>query len=347
MAALSIRTLRRQEREAWLELLDGWEMRDGWRGRDFFRRPIDGDPTFADENVWVAADGGRLVACVQIFPRRLRLCGAAVPTGGIGSVFTRPELRGSGIASALLERSLVAMRERGMELSLLFAARHAFYGRLGFALWPRSRPLLLRGEAAVRPGPTGAGAPFDAARDLGEVAVLHAQYSAPFAGTVVRDAALWRSSLALAGNPGEEFRVARDAAGRLAAYARAIVLEGFFMVAEWGRRPDAAEVLADLAAGLLVPRAPDPLERADRPSSELRKLLVAPTPPDAELYAALARRGVEVRHFEERGAMLRCLDAEALARRLAVARQSGESPGAFLQRLIPHERFCFWPSDRF
>jgi len=343
MAGLSIRTLRRDEREAWLELLDGWEMRDGWRGRDFFRRPIDGDPTFSDDNVWVADDGGRLVACVQIFPRRVRVRGVAVPTGGIGSVFTRPELRGSGIASALLERSLAAMRERGMELSLLFAARHAFYARLGFRLWPRARPLLLRGEAAL----PAAGAPFDPERDFGEVAALHAAYSAPFDGTLVRDAALWRSSLALAGNPGEEFRVARDAAGRLAAYVRAIVLEGFFMVAEWARRPDATEALADLAAGLLVPRAPDPLERAERPSSELRKLLVAPTPPDAELYAALERRGVEVRSFEERGAMLLCLDADALARRAATARLAGEAPADLLQRLLPDDRFCFWPSDRF
>ena len=345
MPVPGVRTLRRDERETWLELLDGWELGDGWRGRDFFRRPIEHDPTFADENVWVAADAGRLVACVQIFPRRLRLRGAAVPTGGIGSVFTRPELRGSGVASALLERSLVAMRERGMELSLLFAARHAFYGRLGWGLWPRRRPLLLRTEATAASAP--AGALFDAARDLGEVAALHEEYSAPFDGTVVRDAALWRSSLVLAGNPREEFRIARDASGRLAAYARAVVLEGFFMIAEWARRPEATGALADLAAGLLAPREADPLERPGRPSSELRKLLVAPTPPDPELFHALEQRGVEVKSFDERGAMLQCLDADALARRLGEKRRPDEGEGAFLERMIPHDRFCFWPSDRF
>jgi GNAT superfamily N-acetyltransferase len=347
MPTYSIRTLRRDEREAWLELLDGWELRDGWRGRDFFRRPIEHDPTFADDNVWVAADAGRLVACVQIFPRLLRVRGTAVPTGGIGSVFTRPETRGSGVASALLERSLAVMPERGMELSLLFAARHVFYGRVGFGLWPRSRPLLLRGDATAPPEPGRAGSRFVPARDLAAVAALQAEYSAPFDGTVVRDSALWQGSLALAGNPGEEFRVARDADGRLAAYARALVLEGFFMIGEWARRPDAAAALANLVVGLLAPRQADPLEREGRPSTELRKLLVAPTPPDAALYAALEKRGVEVKSFDERGAMLHCLDADALARRLGESRRSGEDPRAFLQRMIPSDRFCFWPSDRF
>ena len=345
MTAPTIRTLRSEEREAWLALLDGWELRDGWRGCDFFRRPIEHDPTFADENVWVAEQDGRLVACAQIFPRLLRLRGAAVPTGGIGSVFTRPEARAGGVASALLERSLTAMRERGMELSLLFAARHAFYGRLGWQLLPRPRPLLVRGEAAAPPAGRG-GEPFDRARDVKQVAALYAAYSAPFDGTVVRDAAMWHASLQLAGNPHEEFRVARDAAG-IAAYVRSFVLEGFFMAGEWARRPDAVEELADLVAGLLEPRTPDPLERSDRPSAELRKLLVAPTPADDELYDALRARGVEVRSFDERGAMLQCLDAEALARRLGEPRRPGEGPAAFLRRLVPAERFCFWPSDRF
>jgi hypothetical protein len=43
---MDIRTLEAGERDAWLDLLDGWEMPDGWRGRDFFRRWIDHDPTW-------------------------------------------------------------------------------------------------------------------------------------------------------------------------------------------------------------------------------------------------------------------------------------------------------------
>mgnify|MGYP003446902113 CR=1 FL=1 len=95
---MEIRTLARDEREALLELLDGWSLPDGWRGRDFFRRYVERDPTFADENVWVAAEAGRLLSCVQVFPRPLRVAGVEVPAGGIGSVFTRDDARRRGLA---------------------------------------------------------------------------------------------------------------------------------------------------------------------------------------------------------------------------------------------------------
>ena len=150
---MQIRTLCGDEHEALLDLLDGWELPDGWRGRDFFRRYLEDDPGFADENVWLAEDAGRLVSCVQIFPRRLRLGSAAVSTGGIGSVFTRPEARGSGIASELLERAALAMRERGMLLSLLFSSRFHFYERVGWISWPGSRTLLRPHQARVQRSP--------------------------------------------------------------------------------------------------------------------------------------------------------------------------------------------------
>src|SRR4029453_16203186 len=57
-ASVEIRTLRRDEREALLELLDGWPLADGWRGRDFFRRYLEADPTYEDANVFVAGGGG-------------------------------------------------------------------------------------------------------------------------------------------------------------------------------------------------------------------------------------------------------------------------------------------------
>ena len=120
---MELRTLRRSEREPLLDLLDLWQMPDGWQGRNFFRRYLEDDPSFADENVWVAVDAGRLVSCVQIFPRPLCIGGKAVPAGGIGSVFTLPDHRRNGIAEALLNRAVEAMSRAGFEISLLFAAR--------------------------------------------------------------------------------------------------------------------------------------------------------------------------------------------------------------------------------
>jgi GNAT superfamily N-acetyltransferase len=352
-----IRLLRDDEREALVALLDGWDTPDGWPGSagDLFRRYLDRDPTFAPRNVVVAERAGRLVGCVQIFPRalRARAGGAAdgplvaVPVGGIGSVFTRPEARGRGVASALLERAVAEMRTRGLELSVLFASRHAFYERLGWQLVPRPRALWLRGDDAATPSRPADR--FDAARDLADAFALHEAHSGARAGTWLRDAAFFRAQLAFAGNPGEDFLLARDASGHLLAYARAAVLEGVLLATELARRPepDAAEALADLVLALLQPLERDPLAPPGRSSAALRSLLVAPCLEDRALLDALVRRRVDCKPFASRDAMLRLVDAEALARRIAVPRAPGEDDAAWLGRAFPPQRLVLWPADRF
>ena len=350
MSDASIRTLREDERESVLALLDEWPLSDGWRGRDYFRRYIECDPTYVDENFWVAEQRGRLVACVQIFPRLLRVRGATVPVGGIGSVFTSEKARGSGVASQLLEASAAAMRERGMELSLLFASRHDFYARLGWVLCPRQRPLWIRADASGAPDAACRIDAFDIARDLDAVIALHEGYSASRDGTTVRDRAFWLGQLGFAGNPTEEFTVARDASNRILAYARASLLEGFCAVLEIGREPSpaSADALADLLVHTATPNDDDPCAaRAGKPSSEFRRVLLAPAHDDAALDTALAARGVQVQHFEEKGSMLRVLNAEALAQRCGASLGPGESPESMLHRLLPPAQLVFWPADRF
>lgn len=358
----TIRLLRDGEQEALVALLDGWEL-PGWPGPAgaFFRRYLELDPTFAPDNVIVAEHAGRLLGCVQIFPRRLRVRRrgargdglAETPMGGIGSVFTHSEARGAGLASALLERAAAEMRARGFELSLLFASRHAFYGRLGWHLWPRERALWLRPEAtrAAAPDPSLRIAPFDPARDLADAFALHEAYSGALEGTCVRDAAFFRAQLGFAGQPSEDFLLARDAAdGTLLAFARAAAVEGVLLVTELARRAEAraAEALAELVLALLAPRDPDGLAvDCGRPSHELRRALVAPCHRDPELADALARRGAGVRSFSSRDVMVRVLDAEAFARRTGVPRAPDESEVAWLERALPPDRLVLWPADRF
>jgi GNAT superfamily N-acetyltransferase len=345
---LAMRTLRSSERSAVLDLLDEWRLPDGWRGRDFFGRYIEHDPAYRDENFWVAERDGALVACVQIFPRALRIAGAAVRTGGIGSVFTSEKARGSGVSSALLEAAVAAMRERGMPLSLLFASRHAFYSRLGWQLWPRPRPLWLRGAATQAPDAARRVDAFEAARDLDAVIAIHERYSEALPGSVVRDRAYWEGQLRFAGSPEEDFLVARDASGDVEAYARGCLVDGMYFVTEIGRRESAVDAAADLVLRLSAPRDPDPLAaRAGRASAELRRVAVAPPLDDPAFAKALAARGVDTKRFEERSAMLRLVDGAALARATGVARASDESDAAYLARLLPPERLVFWPSDRF
>lgn len=350
------------EQDAVVALLDGWEL-PGWPGPAgaFFRRYLELDPTFAPHNVIVAEHAGRLLGCVQIFPRRLRVRRrgaqgdglAETPVGGIGSVFTHPEARGAGLASALLERAVAEMRARGFELSLLFASRHAFYGRLGWHLWPRERALWLRPEAAraAAPDPSLRVEPFEPARDLADAFALHQAYSGALEGTWVRDAVFFGAQLDFAGQPSEDFLLARAAHdGTLLAFARAAAVQGTLLVTELARRPEprAAEALAELVLALLAPRDPDRLANdCGRPSHELRQVLVAPCHRDPELADALARRGVRVRSFSSRDAMVRVLDAEAFARRTGVARAPGESEVTWLERALPPDRLVLWPADRF
>jgi hypothetical protein len=190
-------------------------------------------------------------------------------------------------------------------------------------------------------------APFDAARDLGVVMRLHERYSARLEGSVVRDHALWRASLANAGNPHEEFVVARRA-GEPVAYARATALQGFLVLSELGRREDEEEALAQLVDGLLAPRCDDPLATRARPSGELRRLGVTiDLGMDAPLLGHLEARGLRHREVPDPTGLWRCLDADALGARLGVRPEPGEDPGDFLARLLPAERFAFWTADRF
>jgi GNAT superfamily N-acetyltransferase len=345
---MRIRTLRASEHEALLELLDGWELPDGWRGREFFRRYLDDDPTFSDENVWVAEDAGRLVSCVQIFPRALRVGTAIVPTGGIGSVFTRPEARSGGVASELLQRAAEAMQARGMLLSLLFASRLAFYTRLGWRSWPSTRTLLrpeaAGGAAAIEPDLEIRA--FEPSKDLAAVQRLHLVYTGARHGTVVRDDAAWEATLRNGGNPNEDFLLALRG-GEAVAYARATVLSGFLMISELARKGDAALPLAALLRRLLTPRAQDPLAQPARPSTELRKLGVAPALLDERLADALRADGIGIDSFPDPNAMFRCLDGPGLAKAVGDRLGAGEEGEALLRRALPPERFSYWLADRF
>ena len=243
---MEIRSLRKDEREPLLELLDLWELLDGWRGRDFFRRYIESDPTYADENVWVGCEGDQLICCVQIFPRDIRVLDHDVPTGGIGSVFTHPEWRRSGLEGSVLDRAAEHMLERGMELSLLFAGVRGFSEGHGWSSFKRHRTVLRWPDRAAASFDSAISIErFDAARDMRAVREIHVGYSSGRTGTVARDDALWDASLVLAGNPAEEFSVAR-VGGTVIAYVRATLLNDVFQVTELGRSERGAEGLAAL-----------------------------------------------------------------------------------------------------
>jgi GNAT superfamily N-acetyltransferase len=90
-------------------------------------------------------DGSIVVSCKR-YERELR-CGAQLLRAvGIGAVFTPPELRGRGYASAMIGALLDRERAAGTDIAYLFADIHpSFYERLGFIALP-SRSISLRAD---------------------------------------------------------------------------------------------------------------------------------------------------------------------------------------------------------
>lgn len=82
-------------------------------------------------------ENGRLLASAKRYHLTTRIDGRRVPTLGIGAVFTPPDLRGRGHASALVNALCDEAGRAGAEQALLFSEIGAeFYARLGFATVP-------------------------------------------------------------------------------------------------------------------------------------------------------------------------------------------------------------------
>ncbi|GLZ41794.1 GNAT family N-acetyltransferase [Actinokineospora sp. NBRC 105648] len=100
---------------------------------------------------------------LRVYAYRQFFGGVAVPMGGIASVCVYPHARGSGIAGALLEKSLHDMRERGQPVSTLFPYVLPIYRRYGWEHVGTADTTLLplaelaatpRATAPVRPATT-------------------------------------------------------------------------------------------------------------------------------------------------------------------------------------------------
>jgi predicted N-acetyltransferase YhbS len=349
---MEIRTLEAVEREAFESLLEGSGPAEGWRGAEFYTRLRAADPTWQEDNVFVAHERGTLVACAQIVPRRLRILGHSIPCGGLGCVYTAPEYRGRGIAAQLVEQAAIAMRERGLEISIAFSSRHGLLGRLGWNRWTGQRSILRNAEkkppAREKRSEAIEIVALDRQRDraLSAVKAIHTAYSGSRNGTVVRDDELWEATLETAGNPNEEFWVARRG-GLAVAYARAALLEEGLTITELGRFEDGAAALAALIAGMLRPRERDVLAPKGHTSDQVRSFVVLPTFDDIGLTVGLEHEGVTSHPIDDESGLIRCLNISALAARLDVDLLDGELEADFLHRILPPDGFVFWPADRF
>ncbi|MEE8557961.1 MAG: GNAT family N-acetyltransferase [Myxococcota bacterium] len=302
-------------------VLDLLEVAFGFRER--FRTYLELDPELGPDDTLLALRDGRPVSCLQIFTKRVRLRGAEVSMGGIGSVATHPDHRGSNLATALLESAIEEMQARNMVLSLLFSTVRPLYEPLGWVSVPQTRRVLHPKTDVAWP---------DGSRryrdlDRPQIEFLYERYSARIDGTTLRDSRYWDGQLGYAGNPDELFLVV-ERAGEIRAYARRVEFENVRVAIEYGRAVGARTELAALLAAMAENRA-----------------LVLPAAPDPGLETALGLHARRLDRIEDPSIMWRVLDRERV-RSLAAGLARPKDP-ELLERLLGGDRALYWPSDRF
>jgi predicted acetyltransferase len=107
------------------------------------RRAIFDNPLGALKELIVAEIRGKIVAQAFLFPLVTWWGGRKVKTGGIASVGVAVEARGQGIASALMAHIHGVAAKRRMLITMLYAFRHGFYRRLGYAATSSRKRLLI------------------------------------------------------------------------------------------------------------------------------------------------------------------------------------------------------------
>ena len=322
---IEFRTIASHERDAVLDLLAHW-----LNDRAFFARYFHHDPTFRDDLCFVAVDRGRIVSTLQVFRKQMRLHGAVVQVAGVGNVFTAAEYRERGLASELLTRAIAAMDEHRFDLSMLFATRLVFYGRHGWQ--SHVRHLVFIEPAAVAPTGEYDIAPF-AQSDLDAVMHIYDTYAAGLSGSTVRDRRYWLGQLRYAGNPHEDFLVARDS-GEVVAYARGTLLYDFYVIMEHACLPGHEDALAELVCRL------HGTEAVAAPGT-ITQLTIA-----AAVQERLRNRGLTLRNVEDVFWMWRIISEERLAAKLGVPPGDLATDDVF-HRLLPPEQSVFWIADRF
>jgi len=111
------------------------DLRDAWRVRALaFGGPRTPVPDWTDGGWrgWLAELDGRVCGFARAWPYRQFFGGRAVPMAGLASVAVDPYARGHGVASALLDAVLPALRESGQPISALYPSVAALYRGRGW-----------------------------------------------------------------------------------------------------------------------------------------------------------------------------------------------------------------------
>lgn len=187
----TIRSVRKADLPAVYDLL---ELAFPEAPRTLFVAQTDGDSTFRLRHGRVAIVDGCIAAYVRIFARTMLVRGVPVAAGGIGSVATREDARGGGIATALMRDAIEQMQREGMAVSFLFTGIAGFYERLGYRL-VREPSFEADARDAVATPHTGL---YDVRamteRDVPRLLAIYRRAIAGGTGAIARTARTWRDA---------------------------------------------------------------------------------------------------------------------------------------------------------
>jgi len=205
----------------------------------YFQKHQWDDPTLATGDTYLALDGDRVAAVVQLFPRQMVVRGQTVPLAGIGNVGTHPDYRGEGLASRLMDFVLRDARRRGFQLAMLFTRIDTFFSRFGFIAVDRNEFTF---EPVPEP-PRGEVQLFRPESDLEAVMALYADFSSKRTGNLHRDETYWQGQLRFADDDSARFTLLWRQ-GRLVAYARALPGDATLRLAEFAYRDSVYDMFA-------------------------------------------------------------------------------------------------------
>ncbi len=142
----------------------------------------------------VAEQGGRIVGHVFGFSLVSYFGGSPVQALGIASLGVAPEARGGEIGSRLVSHAEDEARERGAALALLYAYRHGFYGKRGYADVAPMKRLSCDPRAVPRSWVLEARERMRAAKgatDAKAIIALHRHAARRLTGCIERPSTLW------------------------------------------------------------------------------------------------------------------------------------------------------------
>ena len=201
------------------------------------------------QRVALVDTAGELLATLKRYRYDVRLGGREGWLCGLGAVFTPPERRGQGHATALIEQVLDgAKREGALAAGLFSEIDPAFYGRLGFSAVPLDEVTV---NIARKDGSPAMLVRAGDDRDLPNIAALHVARTASVPFALRRDAAAFQFALAKKrlfaglspdGRRQLEFYVAEEGASAVAYVVLHVTARGWTLEEAGDRDPAGARL---------------------------------------------------------------------------------------------------------